>query len=352
MNKLNKLKLIISSILILLPSAVALFLKDSFRKPMLGAWYFTWIMPLFLLAMHFLCIFITLRDNKHTNQSKKILNMTYWILPVMSIYISGIFMALGLGLDFNVGMVICILVGLSFILIGNYLPKTTRNRTFGIKLTWTISNDSNWAATHRFSGKLWVIIGALTMLLAFIPFEVAIIAFVALLVVAVIPPVIYSYIFYKRQIESGEATKEDYTYHATKTDKNTRNIALSIVGVISVLVIVLMFTGNIDFNCTDDALVVKPAFGGGMTIEYSELDADMIEYRDEKVDGYRVAGYGSSKLLYGAFRNEEFGNYTRYTYAKCEAAIVIHWGDEIVVLADETPELTYALYEELLSRID
>ena len=49
-------------------------------------------------------------------------------------------------------------------IIGNYLPKVKQNNTIGIRVVWTLQDEENWSATHRFSGKLWVASGVLCML--------------------------------------------------------------------------------------------------------------------------------------------------------------------------------------------
>ena len=112
-----------------------------------------------------------------------------------------------------------------------------------------------------------------------------------------------------------------------------------------------MFAGKITFELKDDVLSVKPSFGGGIDIAYSELDVENIEYRDEKVPGSRIMGYGSAKLLYGQFTNDELGNHTRYTFTKSESAIIIRTDSGVLVLADETTELTKALYDGLIDKV-
>ena len=42
----------------------------------------------------------------------------------------------------------------------------------------------------------------------------------------------------------------------------------------------------------------------------------LFELREGNVDGTRIGGFGSFRLLLGFFENEEFGTYTRYTYYK------------------------------------
>jgi uncharacterized membrane protein len=47
-------------------------------------------------------------------------------------------------------------LGIMFVAIGNYLPKTRQNLTMGIKVPWTLANEKNWNLTHRFGGYLWI----------------------------------------------------------------------------------------------------------------------------------------------------------------------------------------------------
>jgi hypothetical protein len=113
-----------------------------------------------------------------------------------------------------------------------------------------------------------------------------------------------------------------------------------------------MTTGNIKYPFTDSELKIKPTFGGGIELQYSELKEAEIYYREEKVPGSRVMGYGSPRLLYGRFQNDEFGNYTRYTYTKSDAAVIIYVGDEVIVISDKTTEATLELYERLVDCVN
>ena len=82
------------------------------------------------------------------------------------------------------------------------------------------------------------------------------------------------------------------------------------------------------------------------TLRYEKIDA--VELREGNVPGLRVGGYGSFRLLMGFFENEEFGTYTRYTYFKPEACVVITSGENKIVLSGETYEETETLYLNLL----
>ena len=349
MIKENKLKYIISSIIIILPFIVSMFIEDSIDAVMRGAWYFSWIMPIFLFALHTALLIITRRIDQ-VKQNAKIESLIFFMVPAISLYIGAIFIAIMLGLEFNISMVVGIVMGIFFIVMGNYMPKAKRNATFGMKIKWTLANDDNWAATHRLSGKVMVIAGIVSFAISFLPMIAFFIAFTVVLVAMVTIPIVYSYCFYKNQIKTGAATEEDYQ-NGIKLSKKAGASIIAIVAVSLVIVILMTFTGGLEFKFGDTALTIKPSMGKAVELSYSELVDAKIEYRDAKVPGTRVMGYGSAKLLYGQFRNDEFGNYTRYTYTDSEASIIIRTESGILVLADETTEKTQAIYTELLAKI-
>ena len=343
----NKLKYLISSIIIVLPTLVALFLKGSVDNIMWGAWHFTWIMPLVLFAVH-TALLVLARYIDPVKQGKKIENLIFFIIPAISLYTGSIFIAIMLGYDVGIGMICSVLLGVMLIVNGNYMPKAKRNRTFGIKISWTLKSDENWNATHRFAGKVFVISGIVTLLLGFLPTEIMFISFIAVLFAVVITPIVYSYRLYRRQVAEG-ATFDTELYSGK--DKKAGVAVTVVIASLLIILLPLMFTGSIDFELRDDVLSIEPSFGGGLEIAYSELDVENIKYRDEAVPGTRVMGFGSPKLLYGRFENDEFGSYTRYTYTDSASAIIISVDGQVLVIADETPELTKALYDGLLAKV-
>ena len=351
MTNKNKLKLLISSLVILLPSVAAIILNKVVEPKIPGAWHFGWILPIILVFMQIFLHLITFRENERVKQNPKIVNITFWILPVLSAYISALFMMLSFGLENAIGVILSVFFGAMFIVFGNFMPKSVQNRTFGLKIKWTLANEDNWAATHRFAGKVWVISGIVTLVGAFLPEMVSIIILVAASVPAVVLPIIYSYRFYKKQLADGTATKEDYShYPESKTDKKTGIVSAVVGGVIVVGVVLLMFIGSLSFTVGDEALEIDTTFGGGMTVEYDGIKS--VEYKLENVDGMRVSGFASSKLLYGWFKNDELGNYTRYTYTGSEATIIIRTDDSIIVIADESVEATKALYDAIAKKLE
>lgn len=58
--------------------------------------------------------------------------------------------------------------GIMFIILGNYLPKTRQNWFLGIRTPWTLSSEYTWEKTHRLAGRLFVLVGFVCMVSAFI----------------------------------------------------------------------------------------------------------------------------------------------------------------------------------------
>lgn len=348
MIKNNKGKFIISSLFISLPILAAVII-NAFVTPLVnGALYGFIAISAMTLIIHVSCMILTDKLGNVKNQSKKIINLTFWIVPTITNYVSAVMMAIILGADFSISLVIAPLLGLMFIVLGNYMPKARQNNTFGIKIKWTLTNEENWNATHRFAGKLWVALGVLMLLLTFLPEMAFIILFVVATLVAVIASIVYSYAYSRRQIADGSVDKETFSYN--KSDKKGVLISLVITVVIIIGITVLMFSGKLNFAFDQDSLNVSSSIGGGIDIKYSDIES--IEYRETQVDGIRIMGYASAKLLYGNFQNDEFGNYIRYTYTSSESNIILSVSGDIIVIAADTAESTREIYDRLQKEIE
>ena len=72
--------------------------------------------------------------------------------------------SVALGGTLNVGRVVAIAIGLLYVAIGNFLPKTRSNFFAGIRTPWTLTSERSWTVTHRLGGRGFVLIGALSVL--------------------------------------------------------------------------------------------------------------------------------------------------------------------------------------------
>lgn len=154
---------------------------------------------LFVLAMHILCAVVTGMDPKKSNISQKIYRLVLCICPLVSVWSGALIYSYALGYHlFSVDFWGTLLMGVMFIVIGNYLPKCRQNYTIGIKLPWTLNDAENWDYTHRLAGKLWMIGGVLTILAGFQRVVDPIILALVIVVVMTLIPGVASYMHYKK----------------------------------------------------------------------------------------------------------------------------------------------------------
>ena len=61
--------------------------------------------------------------------------LLFWMIPAVSILVSGITYAVALGWKFRLASLLYVGLGLMFAAIGNYFPKCRPNRTVGIRIS-------------------------------------------------------------------------------------------------------------------------------------------------------------------------------------------------------------------------
>lgn len=203
--KINKKLLLFTSILILLSSLVGCVFWYQLPEKMpthfnlLGQAdgynhkvFAIFGLPALMLLMHWLLLFLMIKDPKSSNISSKIQVLIYWIIPFVSCLSMISIYGESLGYSMMSGILAQIFMGVLMIVIGNYLPKTHRNYIIGIRLPWTLESDKNWRKTHRLAGKIWVLGGLLLFLNSFVQIYVYWVFFLTLLLVVLMPGV-YSY---------------------------------------------------------------------------------------------------------------------------------------------------------------
>ena len=149
-------------------------------------------LPLFLLLVHLFVIFVIGRDPKNSAMNEKMVRVIYWLTPIVSLSISYLIYSKALGSTTNPSVFVSALLGLIFVIMGNYMPKLKVNHTVGIRLPWTLQSEDNWHKTHRLAGKLWVLGGLILLLEAGLQFAISYVLVLVILAIVFIP-VMYSY---------------------------------------------------------------------------------------------------------------------------------------------------------------
>jgi len=356
----NKLPLILSSAVILLPCLVGILLRIFRPETFASEWSETangsfWnvktalliFTSLFILAVHWLCVSFIMKDPRSQTQSDKVLSLGLWIVPMFSLISGCTLIEAATGKDFGIGFVMQLFLCTLFFILGNYMPKCKPNHSIGIKLPWTLHSEENWAKTHRVTGIFWVA-GSVTMFLFMMVFESGFIAkIVPVLLIMTVGPILFSVLYYRKQLKDGTVSKIE----KGMSSPTNRSFAFSSVfSIISfILVALLLISGTIDYHFGEDSFNIKANYWEDITVAYSEIDS--VEYRESDIPGKRVMGFGSFSVLMGEFDNSEFGAYTRYSYSDCKSCVVLRADDRVLVLNKKDEAATKELYETLLTKI-
>lgn len=354
--------IIVSSIVILLPMLVGLILWNRLPDTMVTHWgaegavdgamgkaFAVFLIPVICLALHLICVFFTLMDKKNKEQNPKVVSICFWIIPIISLLCNGYIYAFALDSQFNMLMLGTMsFMGVVFILFGNYLPKCKPNHTIGIKVIWALRNEENWVKTHRFAGKTWVLAGVLFLLSLAVPGIVGMVV-KSVAMILLLSPVLYSYLYYRKQLKEGKITKADMKQ--TKGDKVTK-ITHAVVGIILlVTVIMLLVYGNFDVVMGEESLQIEASGWSDAEVIYAEIDR--VEYVEVATDFTKTRdnGFGTPRITMGDCSNRELGKFTAYVYDSCDTYVAIYVGDKMMVVNRETVEETKMLYEVLSGKI-
>ena len=211
-----KIEIIISMLFTMLPAFVGLILWNRLPEAIpthfningeadqYSSKLFTVLfLPAFLLVIDCIGIFATFNDPKKENIGKKNFTLVLWITPLVSLYISYLIYGKALNYDIDVTKISLLLVGIVFLLVGNYLPKCRQNYTIGIKTPWTLNDQDIWDKTHRFGGYVSMICGFLTIIYAFVSSKVNIYLLFVIVICGGVLPSLYSYLLYKKKQHLG-----------------------------------------------------------------------------------------------------------------------------------------------------
>ena len=212
MSSKNKKTLILTSIVTLLPILIGILLwnklpdsmathfnfdneADGYREK----WFAVIIEPFILLALHLIMAMIIAADPRKKNISSRVYGITIWIIPASSLALAVVIYPYNLGIHFNISLFLGIFLGVIYIIVGNYLPKTRQNYTIGFKLPWTYANEENWNKTNRLAGVIDIVMGILIIINAAMGLLNIFYSFLAAVLIGTLIPLGYSYFLHVKK---------------------------------------------------------------------------------------------------------------------------------------------------------
>lgn len=155
----------------------------------------------FIMAVLFLAYWLIPKIDplKANIESFRLYYGGFWIfLSLFILYIFSLQIAWNIGWRFNFSNALIPAFAVLWYVIGMVIEKSKRNWFVGIRTPWTLSSDVVWEETHRLGGKLFKIVGVISLLGLFFEGSVAITSAAILVVTISLITVIYSYIAFRK----------------------------------------------------------------------------------------------------------------------------------------------------------
>ena len=306
-----------------------------------------WVNGTFLVT-YLVAMAVTFYDNRNRQQSTKVMRMVLWIVPGMTLLYNGIarWIVMDVTKEDLIMAVIYVGTGLLFVIVGNYLPKVKPNRTIGIRVVWALQDEENWSATHRFSGKIWVAAGLLSMICGlFSESMAALILFIVSIAIAAFGSILYSYLYYKKKLRTGKGLEVHYNHKVVA--------ACVLIMLICVLFTVwTLYTGNIEICYGENEFTVQAEGWQDYTVKYAAIESIACEenmFRDTNT--IRTNGFGNLKYSMGHFRDDIHGDYIRYTHNDCDTYVSLTVDGSTVIINGTDDAQTREIYNNIRERI-
>jgi uncharacterized membrane protein len=137
----------------------------------------------------------------------KVLNITFTAVTIMFAFLNFAILYMScsqiegfVGQEIDIMKIVTILLGASFIIIGNIIPKARNNSTVGFRLPWTRFNDATWQKCNRIAGIVMVVIGILSIVAGLIfdgMLSIMVMLFISFIAITVLT--IYAYEIYRKE---------------------------------------------------------------------------------------------------------------------------------------------------------
>lgn len=172
MKKINYKTLIITCITTLLPIALGITFYNKLPNEIaihfdisnnpngyFSKTAFIFGIPILMTIFQIICCTANDITDKHPEANKKITSITKWIIPTLTIIMYIVTIIYNLGNKLDIRKICMIILGIIFIILGNYLPKT-KGEINGIKKL----SENQYKKVARISGYSLIIDGLLCLI--------------------------------------------------------------------------------------------------------------------------------------------------------------------------------------------
>jgi uncharacterized membrane protein len=160
------------------------------------------LLPAIATALAGLMVFVLPRIDPRRANWEKFREELWVVVNVILLFmawIEAVTLGSALGWRIDTGRAVLGGVGVLLVVIGNYLPRIRSNWFFGIRTPWTLTSERVWRETHRVGGRAFVAAGVVMTLASLAPAPFADAVSMAAVAAAVLVPVAYSYLAWRRE---------------------------------------------------------------------------------------------------------------------------------------------------------
>lgn len=110
----------------------------------------------------------------------------------------------GLGYNVDVGMLIPMVLGVVFVVMGNYMPKIRSNYFVGVRTPWAIENTWVWRKTQWMGGISFIVMGVVIFGSVFLPASFRTPVLLVVLLGGVAWDYLYSWLMFRKAKKEGK----------------------------------------------------------------------------------------------------------------------------------------------------
>lgn len=202
------LSIVITVILMLfMPDQIPAHYTSAGAVDRMGSKYESLIWPVLTALMG--GFFLLMQRFGKTPSEKKIFYISGIVMELFFLVLGVYFMAKSIVYDptmtaadinADVNRIAAVAIGIVLIVLGNFMPKISRNKLFGLRTIWSLSSDTVWQKSNRFCGICGVVCGlGVVLSAALLPSSASFVVCIALFLAWIILSVIASYLYCKKE---------------------------------------------------------------------------------------------------------------------------------------------------------
>ncbi len=165
----------------------------------MGKFWGLFLIPLMMVLLDIL-LFVFPKIDPEKKNIEKFEGTLGWFVVVFNLFILYIYKLTifwNLGYRFNMTAALMPAFAALFYFAGILLGEAKRNYTIGIRLPWTLANDTVWDKTNKLGEKLFKLTAIITLLGVFVPQHAFLFLFVPL-IASIVYLVVYSYLEFRK----------------------------------------------------------------------------------------------------------------------------------------------------------